>query len=89
MIAYVRVYTFAHYFRLCMTVDAVSQTEMAKRLDVSTPAVNYWAHGSRRPDTERLIAICQALPCMDLDSALTLLSRPNLEIVALTPGVVK
>ena len=39
----------------------ISQTELAKRMNVSRQAVSKWEQGSSSPDTERLIQLAEIL----------------------------
>ena len=40
---------------------SISQTELAKRLNVSRQAVSKWEQGTSSPDTERLIQLAEIL----------------------------
>ena len=40
---------------------SISQTELAKRLNVSRQAVSKWEQGVSSPDTERLIRLAEIL----------------------------
>lgn len=58
---------FSQRLRYFMEMNNLTQTELAKKLDVSSTSVSNWYNGTKSPRMDKIDAMCEIFGCLRSD----------------------